>query len=109
MSEAIDLPTLCEASSNKNRTPLFQWMFSNRANLSQAIREAGRPDWEGLAKLFGERGLKDANGHPPNAACCRQTWIRVTQTARRLELQKYTPGKAARQPAVPFSLGMPEH
>ena len=65
------------AASLAGRSELYRWMLEHADDIEQAIAFAGRPNWPALARTFGEAGLTDRNGNPPNPEVARQTWFKV--------------------------------
>jgi hypothetical protein len=65
------------AASLAGRSELYRWMLQHADDIEQAIAFAGRPNWPALARTFGEAGLTDRNGNPPNPEVARQTWFKV--------------------------------
>ena len=69
------------ASRESTQSLLYRWMMANHdgfaGRLAKAAAEGKLPDWADLARRFGESGLTDGTGKPPNAANARRTWWRV--------------------------------
>ena len=61
----IPLSKLPEASL-AGHSELYRWMLEHAADLERAVSIVGRPNWPALARTFGEDGLTDRNGNPPN-------------------------------------------
>ena len=72
----IPLSKLLEASL-AGHSELYRWMLEHADDLERAISVANRPNWPALARTFGEAGLTDRNGNPPNPEVARQTWFKV--------------------------------
>jgi hypothetical protein len=66
-----------KAATSKRRSKLFLWMFENFNDFAETVAEAGRPNWQELAKTFGEEGMTDLKGNQPTAEATRLTWFRV--------------------------------
>jgi hypothetical protein len=73
----ISLDQLRKAASSGRRSTLYHWMRENHARISEALADAGRPNWEALAETFAKAGLTDRSNRPPTAAAARQTWHKV--------------------------------
>jgi hypothetical protein len=65
------------AASLAGHSALYRWMLEHADDLERAISVANRPNWPALARTFGEAGLTDRNGNPPNPEVARQTWFKV--------------------------------
>jgi hypothetical protein len=70
---------LREAAMSGRRSALYRWMLANFDQFSSTVAEAGRPNWQALARTFGEAGLRDRLGKVPSAEGTRQTWFLVRQ------------------------------
>ena len=55
---------------------LAQWMTTHRAEMGDLL-SSGDVNWAEAASLFGQAGLIDARGRPPNAETAAETWRRV--------------------------------
>jgi hypothetical protein len=75
----LSLETVKEAAMSGRRSALYRWMLENFDQFSRAVAEAGRPNWQALARTFGEAGLRDRLGKVPSAEGTRQTWFLVRQ------------------------------
>ena len=73
----ISLDQLRKAASSGRRSTLYHWMRENHARISEALADAGRPNWAALAETFAKAGLTDRSNQPPTAAIARQTWHKV--------------------------------
>jgi len=73
----ISLDQLRKAASSGRRSTLYYWMRAHHARISEALADAGRPNWEALAETFAKAGLTDRRNEPPTAAITRQTWHKV--------------------------------
>jgi hypothetical protein len=54
-------------------------MLANHDEFSATVKEAGKPNWGELAKVFAAEGLRDLRNQPPSAEGARQTWFKVRQ------------------------------
>ena len=76
---ALSPEKLREAAMSGRRSALYRWMLANFDQFSSTVAEAGRPNWQALAVVFGEAGLRDRLGKAPSAEGTRQTWFLVRQ------------------------------
>ena len=90
----LSLETVKEAAMSGRRSALYRWMLENFDQFSRAVAEAGRPNWQALARTFGEAGLRDRLGKVPSAEGTRQTWFLVRQAVAK------TPKLAGRPAAM---------
>jgi len=75
------LPGLSErikqAATERRRSRLYLWMVANHDDFKATLAAAGRPNWQALAKAFGEERLTDRLGRNPTPEGARQTWVSV--------------------------------
>jgi hypothetical protein len=90
----LSLETVKEAAMSGRRSALYRWMLENFDQFSRTVDEAGRPNWQALARTFGEAGLRDRLGKVPSAEGTRQTWFLVRQAVTK------TPKLAGRPAAM---------
>ena len=69
------------AASLAGHSELYRWMLEHADDLERAISVANRPNWPALARTFGEAGLTDRNGNPPNPEVTRQSWFKVRKAS----------------------------
>jgi hypothetical protein len=86
MSAYEDLPqisvSLLNAAALSKRSSLYVWMLENHDVFASVLKRAGRPNWEALARTFGDQGLRNAEGKPPSEETTRQTWWKVTKAMK---------------------------
>ena len=88
---------LREAAMSGRRSAVYRWMLENFDQFSRTVAEAGRPNWQALARTFGEAGLRDRLGKAPSAEGTRQTWFLVRQAVAKTpklvgQTRRYGPG-----------------
>jgi hypothetical protein len=62
-------------------SPLGRWVTQRREQLAALFRE-GEPDWEKMAKVFGDAGLWDETMRRPTAESAERAWRMVRETRR---------------------------
>jgi hypothetical protein len=112
----IPLSKLLEASL-AGHSELYRWMLEHADDLERAISVAGRPNWPALARTFGEAGLTDRNGNPPNPEVARQTWFKVRKALaaqaalpshRRAPIMRHAGGAGLAAPPTETTANDPE-
>lgn len=69
-------------------SPLARDFEANREVYKQTFSVNGRMDWIALSQAVTAKGLVNADGPPPSAACCRLTWYRLSSKLKRLSAGK---------------------
>jgi len=77
----IPIREIVKAAQTGRRSPLFIYLMNHFQEISQALAHVGRPNWDELAKRFGEAGLTDLSGKPPTRDNTRNTWLKVRKAA----------------------------
>lgn len=81
------------------RSKLYRWMADNYDAFQATLAEAGRPNWQELAKVFAEDGLTDSEGKPPSPEGTRQTWWKVRKAVEAARKKAPQPGAQSTLPA----------
>jgi hypothetical protein len=67
----------------RGRSPLYQWLWENYAELERARLESpGRSDWIKAAAEMNKLGIRTRGGKRLTAETVRRTWARVATDAR---------------------------
>jgi hypothetical protein len=81
------------------RSPLYQWLWRNRAEIAEAFAAQSRPAWTALAGAANAAGVVDRAGQPYSRDAVRKAWQMVQRDMKRAPSRPVAPISAERQPA----------
>jgi len=96
--DALSPERLKQAATAGRRSSLYRWMLDHFDEFRTTLAKAGRPNWDELAKAFGEGGLTDRVGRSPNGEGARQTWWLVRRAVAKQPALIAKPKPAATAP-----------
>ncbi len=114
MKKAIPISRLAKAAMAR-RSTLYAWMMEHHDEFARVVEEAVRPNWEALAKEFGQNGLTDGDDKAPTETGTRHTWWRVRKAVaarRKAEVNREASprqgkGRPTRRPSTSMSQPLP--
>lgn len=77
-----------QAATKERRSTLYRWMLANHDEFAVIVADAGRPNWQALAKAFADEGLRDLRDNQPTSEGARQTWFKVRMAVEKERTQK---------------------